>query len=83
MDRTAISLERLAQTHWKEVDTETFARTWAAELAEIPTFTDSELHIAAPADGVHLNGRQAHRALRHGRQRLRQFEFNLVAPQPQ
>jgi hypothetical protein len=43
--RTAISLERLAQTHWTTTDTETFASTWQSELTEVPAFTDSELHI--------------------------------------
>ena len=41
----AISLERLAQTHWQPTDRETFARAWEAELAEVPAFTESELHI--------------------------------------
>jgi hypothetical protein len=44
-DRMAISLERLAQTHWTAADTESFARAWEAELADVPEFTDSELHI--------------------------------------
>ena len=41
----AISIERLAQTHWTKTDAETFARAWKAELADVPEFTDSELHI--------------------------------------
>ena len=45
MDRTAIPLDRLAQTHWQKADRESFARAWEAELAEVPDFTDSELHI--------------------------------------
>jgi hypothetical protein len=45
MDRMAISLERLAQTHWTTTDAETFAHAWEAELADVPKFTDSELHI--------------------------------------
>ena len=45
MDRMVIPLERLAQTHWKTANTETFARAWEAELVEVPTFTHSELHI--------------------------------------
>jgi predicted RNA methylase len=45
MDRMAIALDRLAQTHWQKADRENFARAWEAELAEIPAFTDSELHI--------------------------------------
>jgi hypothetical protein len=45
MDRMAISLDRLRQTHWTEVDTETFARAWEAELVDVPVFTDSVLNI--------------------------------------
>jgi hypothetical protein len=45
MDRMAISLERLAQTHWNNADAETFARAWETELLEVPAFSDSELHI--------------------------------------
>jgi predicted RNA methylase len=45
MERPAIALDRLAQTHWEVVDREDFARAWEAELAEIPAFIDSELHI--------------------------------------
>jgi hypothetical protein len=45
MERPAISLDRLAQTHWEKADKEAFARAWEAEIAEIPAFTDSELHI--------------------------------------
>jgi hypothetical protein len=45
MDRMPISFERLAQTHWTKADAETFARAWEAELAGVPEFTDSELHI--------------------------------------
>ncbi len=55
----------------------------AVGLCESIDFDTRDLQIDAPADGVHLNGRQAHRPLRHGGQHLRQFEFNLVAPQPQ
>ncbi len=40
-------LAMMAQTHWREADRETFARAWAAELAEVPEFTDSEIHIVA------------------------------------
>jgi hypothetical protein len=45
MDRMAISLERLAQTHWTKAEAKTFARAWEAELVGVPEFTDSELHI--------------------------------------
>ena len=45
MERTAIPLAAMAQTHWKEADRDTFARAWEAELAEVPAFTESDLHI--------------------------------------
>ncbi len=47
MERPAIPLDRLAQTHWIAADKQTFARAWEAELADIPEFTDSEMHIVA------------------------------------
>ena len=40
-------LAMMPQTHWREADRETFARAWAAELADVPEFTDSEIHIVA------------------------------------
>jgi hypothetical protein len=45
MERTGLALDVMAQTQWREADRETFARAWQAELAEIPDFTDSEVHI--------------------------------------
>ena len=45
MERTAIPLAMMAQTHWKEADQAAFARAWEKELAEVPAFTDSDLHI--------------------------------------
>jgi hypothetical protein len=45
MERTALSLAALAHTHWERADHTVFAEAWDRELAEIPTFTDSDLHI--------------------------------------
>jgi hypothetical protein len=45
MERIAIPLARMAQTHWQEADQAEFARAWEAEIATVPEFTDSELHI--------------------------------------
>ncbi len=45
MERPAISLAMMAQTHWKEADRDAFARAWESELADVPAFTDSDLHI--------------------------------------
>jgi hypothetical protein len=45
MERTVLSAAALAQTHWERADRDVFAKAWERELAEIPTFTDSDLHI--------------------------------------
>jgi predicted RNA methylase len=45
MERTAIPLVAMAQTHWQEAERDTFARAWEKELAAVPTFSDSDLHI--------------------------------------
>jgi len=45
MERTAIPLATMAQTHWREADHETFAAAWNAELAAVPEFSESEIHI--------------------------------------
>src|ERR1700730_5932505 len=37
----------MPQTHWREADRATFARAWEAEVADVPEFTDSEIHIVA------------------------------------
>jgi predicted RNA methylase len=45
MERTAMSLAALAHTHWERADRAVFAEAWERELADIPPFTDSDLHI--------------------------------------
>ena len=40
-------LAMMPQTLWREADRDTFARAWEAELAQVPEFTDSEIHIVA------------------------------------
>ena len=47
MEHPTIPMAMMPQTHWQEVDRETFARAWAAEIAEVPEFTDSEIHIVS------------------------------------
>jgi hypothetical protein len=45
MERTAISLAALDQTHWERVDRAGFAQAWEREFAEVPAFTETDLHI--------------------------------------
>ncbi len=45
MERPAFPLATMSQTHWQEADRETFARAWAAEVAAVPEFVDSTIHI--------------------------------------
>ena len=47
MEHPTTPLTMMPQTHWREADRETFARAWAAELADVPEFTDSEIHIVS------------------------------------
>ena len=47
MEHPVMPLAVMPQTHWQEADRETFARTWSAEVADVPEFTDSEIHIVA------------------------------------
>jgi len=45
MERPAIVLSDLAHAHWRDADRLEFSRVWQAELATVPEFTDSILHI--------------------------------------
>jgi predicted RNA methylase len=45
MERTAIALAALPETHWQEADRATFAAAWEAELGAVPPFTESRMHI--------------------------------------
>jgi hypothetical protein len=45
MERTAIPLAMMAQTHWREADRDSFAAAWNAEIADLPEFNDSRIHI--------------------------------------
>jgi predicted RNA methylase len=47
MDNLTLPLATMPETHWREVDRDAFARAWQAELAEVPEFTESDIHIVA------------------------------------
>ncbi|WP_375167883.1 strawberry notch-like NTP hydrolase domain-containing protein [Bradyrhizobium sp. CCGB01] len=47
MDQHTVPLTTMAESHWDEADCERFASTWLAELAEVPEFTESTIHVVA------------------------------------
>ena len=47
MEHHSLPLKIMAESHWAEADRERFAAAWQAELAEVPEFTDSTIHMAA------------------------------------
>jgi len=47
MEHHSASLKMMAESHWQEASREAFATAWAAELATVPEFSDSTIHIAA------------------------------------
>ncbi|MCF3947233.1 strawberry notch family protein [Acidiphilium iwatense] len=47
MEHHHASLKMMADSHWQETDRDTFASIWNHEVARVPTFSDSTLHIVA------------------------------------
>ncbi|SDR44621.1 C-terminal domain on Strawberry notch homologue [Rhizobiales bacterium GAS113] len=47
MEAHSVPLKTIAESHWIEADRDAFAAAWRAELAEVPEFTDSTIHIVA------------------------------------
>ncbi len=45
MEAVSIPVRAMGETHWVEADHAAFAMAWNAELAEVPEFTDSVLHM--------------------------------------
>jgi len=45
MERPTLPLAAMPETHWREADRDSFARAWADEVAKVPEFTTSEIHI--------------------------------------
>ena len=45
MGESRFEVDQLEETNWEEADERIFAAAWEAELATIPTFTSSTLHI--------------------------------------
>jgi hypothetical protein len=47
MEHNSLPLKMMAESHWAEADRERFATAWQAELAEVPEFTESTIHMVA------------------------------------
>jgi hypothetical protein len=47
MEQHYASLRMMDESHWEETDRERFAGAWNSELAEIPEFSDSTIHVVA------------------------------------
>jgi predicted RNA methylase len=47
MEHHRLPLTMMTESHWVEADREHFAAAWQAELAEVPEFTESTIHIVA------------------------------------
>jgi len=45
MEGTSLSLEALAATNWQAADRASFIAAWEAELAAVPEFSESRMHI--------------------------------------
>ena len=45
MERPSMPLAAMPETHWREADRDVFAAAWADEVAQVPEFTTSEIHI--------------------------------------
>jgi predicted RNA methylase len=45
MEKLNFALTHLPETSWEQVDQQTFAAIWQAEVAQVDAFTQSELHI--------------------------------------
>ena len=47
MEHHSLPLKMMAESHWVEADRERFPAAWQAELAEVPEFSESTIHIVA------------------------------------
>ncbi|WP_439360133.1 strawberry notch-like NTP hydrolase domain-containing protein [Bradyrhizobium sp. DASA03007] len=47
MEQHQVPLNMMVESHWVEADRERFAAAWLAEIAEVPEFTESTIHVVA------------------------------------
>ncbi|MBR7653457.1 strawberry notch family protein [Brucella oryzae] len=47
MEAHNVPIKMMDETHWIEADEATFASAWSAEVAEVPEFVDSTIHVVS------------------------------------
>ena len=47
MEQHHASLTMMAESHWVEADRAAFASAWTGEVADVPAFSDSAIHVVA------------------------------------
>jgi hypothetical protein len=47
MEQHSVPLKLMAESHWLEADRDRFTAAWQAELADIPEFSESTIHVVA------------------------------------
>lgn len=47
MEQHHASLRMIEESHWNRVDRDTFATAWNAEVANVPAFSDTIIHVVA------------------------------------
>ncbi len=47
MESHTVPVKMMGETHWTEADRGAFTMAWAAEVAEVPEFSDSTIHVVA------------------------------------
>ena len=47
MEQHTLSLKTMAETRWTETDRDSFGAAWDCEVAQVPDFSESTLHIVA------------------------------------
>lgn len=47
MESHTVQLKMMGETHWIEAEHSTFATAWAAEVADVPEFSESTIHIVS------------------------------------
>jgi len=47
MESHTVPVKMMGETHWTDADRDAFATAWASEVADVPEFSDSTIHVVA------------------------------------